>query len=151
MEGEVGDLGAQEGAGPAHDRAQHRVEVAQPGQVVCGGVERGQFGLAAPAALQLGAYPQREELGPLQCGEPAGGGALGAGAQHRPLVLLRGGARGQQPEEGVLGRVVGGGALRSWVPSRPGAGAPAGTASRSYGAGVGRGASTGSGSGSGVG
>lgn len=63
-------------------------------------------------ALQLGAYPQRGSLARSSAAKPCGGGALGAGAQHRPLVLLRGGACGQQPEEGVLGRVVGGGALR---------------------------------------
>ncbi len=108
VEAEVGDVGAEQGAGALHDRAQHGVQVAQPGEVVGGLEQGGQLGLPAAAPLDLGAHAQGEQLGPLQGRDPLGGAALGAGEQHGLLVGLGGGAAGEQLQERRL-RAVGGG------------------------------------------
>lgn len=105
VQAEVGDVRAQQGPGPLHDRAQDGVEVAQAGQVVGGLEERGQFGLATAPALHLGAHPQGEQLGLFERGDAGGGTALRAGEQDRLFVRLGGGASGQQLEEGRLGVV----------------------------------------------
>ena len=126
VEGQIRDLGAQERAGAPHDGLEHRVEVAQPGQVMGGLEERGQLGLAAPAPLQFAAYPQREQLGALQCGEPARRRRPRRGRAARPLVRLRGGAAASSSEVGVpadhraeaRGRLPAGGGAARWAASR---------------------------------
>ena len=94
VQGQVGDLGAEQRAGALHDRRSTASRSRSPARS-CGGLEeRGQLGLAAPAALQLGADPQREQL----ARAPSAASSLGrtlrrAGAQQRPLVRLGGRAR----------------------------------------------------------
>lgn len=113
VEGEVGDVRAEQGAGPLHDGLEDGVQVARPGEVV-GGLEEGrQLGLAAPAVGEFGADPQREALGVFERGQPGLGGAGRAGVGDGFLVRLDGGAPGEQFEERRLraggGEGVGGG------------------------------------------
>ncbi|GAA3030454.1 hypothetical protein GCM10020000_03970 [Streptomyces olivoverticillatus] len=121
VEGEVRGVGAQQGAGAPHDGLEHRVDVAQPRQVVRGGEEGRQFGLASSAVLQFGSYAQREELGPLHGGEPLRSRSVGADAQDGLFVRLGGRTGGEQREiggEGAVGVVVGHGdslAVGRWV------------------------------------
>ncbi len=49
---QVGDVGAQQHPGPVHDRAQHRVQVAQPGEVTGRVEQRGQLGLPATVRVE---------------------------------------------------------------------------------------------------
>lgn len=107
VQGEVGDVRAQQRAGPLHDRLEDGVQVPESGQVVRGLEERRQLRLATPPPLQFGAHPQREQLGPLQRGDPVVRAALRTGEQHRLLVRLHGGAAGQQFEERGLRAAVG--------------------------------------------
>ncbi len=54
VKGEIRGIGAQQRTGAPHDGPEHRVDVAQPRQVVRGGEERRQLGFAPSAVLQLG-------------------------------------------------------------------------------------------------
>lgn len=99
VEAEVGHVGAEQRAGPLHDRAEDGVQVAQSGEVVGRLEQRGQLGLPPAPALQLGAHAQGEALGLFQRLDPPGRARLRAGAQHRLLVGLGRGAPGQQLQE----------------------------------------------------
>ncbi len=107
VQGEVGDVRAEQGTGALHDGLQDGVQIAQAREVVGGLEERGQLGLAAPASLQLGPDAQGEQLGLFQRGDRLGRSVLGAGEQDRLLVRLRGGVAGQQLEVGSLGAAAG--------------------------------------------
>ena len=66
---EVGDVGGQQGAGPAHDGVEHAAGVGARGEVAGGVDQRRQLGLAAAA---------RVDPGPDGQGERAGGGPVDA-------------------------------------------------------------------------
>ncbi|CAM5585777.1 hypothetical protein Sdia_40390 [Streptomyces diastaticus subsp. diastaticus] len=110
VEGEVGDVRAEQRAGPLHDGLEHRVQVARPGEVVGGLEEGGQLGLAAPAVGEFGADPQREALGVFERGEVRLAGTRLTGGGHGLLVRLDGGAPGEEFEERRLGTGRGEGA-----------------------------------------
>lgn len=104
---QIGDVGAEQRAGPLDDGVQHRVQVPQAREVVRGLEQGGQLRLAAPPALHLRAHAQREGLGRLECRYPLGRRALGPGEQHGLFVGIGGGAPGEQCQERGL-RVLGG-------------------------------------------
>ncbi len=110
VEAEVGHVGAEQRAGPLHDRAQDRVQVAQTGEVVGRLEQCGQLGLTPAPALQFRAHAQGEVPRLFERGDPLGRYALGAGEQHRLLVGVGGRAPGQQLQERRLdggGRALG--------------------------------------------
>lgn len=104
---QIGDVGAEQRAGPLDDGLQHRVQIAQAREVVRGLEQGGQLRLAAPPALHLRAYAQRERLGRLECRYPLGRSALSPGEQHGLFIGIGGGAPGEQFQERGL-RVLGG-------------------------------------------
>ena len=94
VQGQVGDVRAQQRAGPAHDRVEDVAGVGQRGQVACGVDERGQLGLPPAVRVEPGAHPQRELAGRLA--------VVGIGRGQRPgllLDLLGRRVRGEQPEQ----------------------------------------------------
>lgn len=83
---QVGRVGAQQGSGTAHDRLQHRFQVAQGGEVAGCFVQGGEFGFAAAAFLQLGSQSQRVVDERTQPRQFAGGAAV----QQRLVLPGRG-------------------------------------------------------------
>ncbi|AXO37616.1 basic proline-rich protein precursor [Micromonospora sp. B006] len=99
VERHVRHVGAEQDPRPVHDRAQHVVQVAQPGQVARGVVQAGQLGLPAAPAGQQRPHPQRHHLRLLQLGQPLGGQPGGARGDERALELDRGCLARQQLQE----------------------------------------------------
>ena len=91
---EVGDVGGQQGAGPAHDRVEHAAGVGARGEVAGGVDQRGQLGLAAPARVDPGPDGQGERArgGPV---DRVGGDQLGG----RLLDPIDGRVLREQPQQ----------------------------------------------------
>ena len=62
-EGQVGDVGAQQGAGAADDRLEDAAGVAQGCEVAGGLDQTGQLGLPTTARVERGAHPQGQLTG----------------------------------------------------------------------------------------